>query len=44
MFKHQQLEHKGEQPQFMFKVVSYHRTALNGQMKEAVGGGEQPVS
>ena len=33
---HQALEHKGEPPDFHFKVVSYHRTALNRQIKEAV--------
>ena len=36
MFKHQQLVHNGEPAQFMFKVVSYHRTALKRQIKEAV--------
>ena len=36
MFKHQTLVHGGEEPAFVFKVVSYHRTALNRQIKEAV--------
>ena len=36
MVRHQALEHKGEPPDFHFKVVSYHRTALNRQIKEAV--------
>ena len=36
MRKHQDLEHPGEQPQFLFKVVSTHRTALNRQVREAV--------
>ena len=34
--KHQQMEHGGEQPDFHFKVVSYHRTALSRQVKEAI--------
>ena len=36
MCKHQALEHPGEQPQFLFKIVSTHRTALNRQIREAV--------
>ena len=36
MQKHQSLLHEGEPPQFLFRVVSYHRTALNRQIKEAV--------
>ena len=36
MVKHQSLEHKGEQPEFYFKVVSSHRSALNRQIREAV--------
>ena len=36
MYKHQVLEHPGEPPSFIFKVVSTHRTALNRQIKEAV--------
>ena len=36
MFKHQSLVHGGEEPEFMFRVVSYHRTALSRQIKEAV--------
>ena len=30
------MEHPGEQPAFVFKVISSHRTALNRQIKEAV--------
>ena len=46
--KHQVLEHNGEQGNFMFKIVSMHRTALNRQVKEAVrirrrGGAEGGV-
>ena len=36
MRRHQVMEHGGDPPQFVFKVVSYHRTALNRQIKEAV--------
>ena len=36
MRKHQDMEHPGEQPKFLFKVVSTHRTALNRQVREAV--------
>ena len=36
MVRHQALEHPGEQPTFVFKVVSSHRTALNRQIREAV--------
>ena len=36
MVKHQSLAHKGEQPTFLFKVVSTHRTALSRQIREAV--------
>ena len=36
MYKHQMMEHEGEQGRFMFKVVSVHRTALNRQVREAV--------
>ena len=36
MFKHQCNEHAGEPPNFLFKVVSKHRTALGRQVKEAV--------
>ena len=36
MRKHQDLEHPNEQPEFLFKVVSTHRTALNRQVREAV--------
>ena len=34
--KHQRLEHPGEKPSFIFKVVSSHKTALSRQIKEAV--------
>ena len=30
------MQHEGEPPQFLFRVVSHHRTALNRQIKEAV--------
>ena len=47
MAKHQLLEHRGEPPQFQFKVVSYHRSALSRQVKEAVRikqrGGESNI-
>ena len=36
MHKHQCIEHEGEEPAFIFKVVSQHRTALSRQVKEAV--------
>ena len=36
MLKHQSMEHGGEPPQFKFKVVDYHRSALNRQIREAV--------
>ena len=36
MVKHQKLEHPGEKPAFLFKVVSNHKTALGRQIKEAV--------
>ena len=36
MIKHQSLVHSLEQPEFMFKVVSYHRTALNIQVRKTV--------
>ena len=36
MVKHQSLAHPGEQPAFIFKVVSSHRTALNRQVRDAV--------
>ena len=36
MVKHQSMEHAEEPPQFIFKVISMHRTALNRQIKEAV--------
>ena len=36
MYKHQRLEHAGEQPNFHFKVVSQHRTALSRQVREAI--------
>ena len=36
MVKHQSIKHPGEQPKFLFKVVSHRRTALNHQVREAV--------
>ena len=36
MIVHQHLEHPGEPPSFVFKVISSHKTALNRQIKEAV--------
>ena len=36
MVRHQKLVHPGAPPQFHFKVVSSHRTALNRQIREAV--------
>ena len=48
MYKHQRLEHNGEQQNFHFKVVSQHRTALGRQVREAIrirrrGGAEGGV-
>ena len=34
--RHQALEHVGEPPAFLFKVISNHKTALSRQIKEAV--------
>ena len=34
--KHQVMEHAGEEPTFIFKVISNHRTALNRQIREGV--------
>ena len=36
MVKHQSIKHPGEQPRFLFKVISHHRSALNRQVREAV--------
>ena len=36
MAKHQAMVHGGEDPEFVFKIVSHHRTALNRQVREAV--------
>ena len=36
MCKHQAMEHEGEQPRFLFKVVTHHKTALSRQVHEAV--------
>ena len=36
MLKHQAMEHNGEPPEFIFKVIGHHKTALNRQIKEAV--------
>ena len=47
MFKHQCNEHAGNPPNFLFKIVSKHRTALGRQVKEAVRirrrGGEMNI-
>ena len=34
--KHQDLQHPGEEPNFLVKAVSFHRTALGRQIREAV--------
>ena len=34
--KHQAMEHVEEEPEFIFKIVSYHRSSLNRQVREAV--------
>ena len=36
MARHQAMVHEGEDPEFIFKVVSHHRTALNRQVREAI--------
>ena len=36
MAKHQALEHEEQEPEFIFKLVSYHRSSLNRQVREAV--------
>ena len=36
IFQHQAMEHGGEPPDFMMRVVSFHKTALSRQIKEAV--------
>ena len=36
MVRHQAMEHVGEPPSFLFKVISTHKTALSRQIKEAV--------
>ena len=36
MNKHQIMEHNGEQPEFIFKLISSHKTALSRQIKESV--------
>ena len=36
MARHQATVHEGEDPEFIFKVVSHHRTALNRQVREAI--------
>ena len=38
MRKHQDMEHPWEQPQFLFKVVSTHRTTLNRQIRDQEEG------
>ena len=36
MIRYQALEHEVEPPEFLFKIVSSHRTALNRQIREAI--------
>ena len=36
MSKHQIMEHGCTPPEFVFKVISYHKTPLNRQIKEAI--------
>ena len=36
MVRHQNVEHPGEEPAFIFKLVSSHKTALGRQVKEAI--------
>ena len=36
MSKHQIMEHGGAPPEFVFKVISYHKTPLNRQIKEVI--------
>ena len=36
MVRHQLLAHKGEQPAFLFKEVSSHKTALSRHIREAI--------
>ena len=47
IWRHQRLVHGAQEPSFIFKVVSQHRSALNRQIKEAVGirrrGGAQGI-
>ena len=46
MSKHQIMEHGGAPPEFVFKVISYHKTPLNRQIKEAImirGGGVEQL-
>ena len=41
MYRHQRLVLGAEEPRFIFKVVSNHRSALNRQIKEAVSRQDQ---
>ena len=36
IFKHQSMEHPGEEPEFILRVASFHKTALERQVGEAV--------
>ena len=46
MAKHVEQIHKGEEPQFMMRVIQFHRSALSSQTAEAVRkrrrGGSSP--
>ena len=48
MARHQAMVHKGDDPEFIFKVICHPRTALNRQIREAVrirkrGGGRKNI-
>ena len=47
MVRHQRVAHPGEHPEFIFKVVGHHRTALHRQIHEAARirrrGGEASI-
>ena len=46
MSKHQIMEYGGAPPESVFKVISYHKTPLNRQIKEAImirGGGVEQL-
>ena len=36
IYKHQELQHGGEEPKFMMRAISFHRSALSRQTAEAV--------